>query len=212
MICGTQIGDSNNHAKDILDDKFRKDEFFSKIKGVTMVPGRQENVAKLKARGITFVGPGYGRLASGGMGQGRLVEVEKIMGTISEVLGRKGDLAGKRIVVTAGGTREAIDPVRFIGNRSSGKMGYAVAEAARDIPVAGRSDVLVDVAPLLARVDDWRIYLAAGLSAEEAALLRRHEHTGRPLGGSAFLRRLEHRLGRVLRKKTPGRKPKNKQK
>jgi phosphopantothenoylcysteine decarboxylase/phosphopantothenate--cysteine ligase len=92
----------------------------------------QENVAKLKARGITFVGPGYGRLASGGMGQGRLAEVEKIMGTINQVLGRKGDLAGKRIVVTAGGTREAIDPVRFIGNRSSGKMGYAVAEAARD--------------------------------------------------------------------------------
>jgi phosphopantothenoylcysteine decarboxylase/phosphopantothenate--cysteine ligase len=92
----------------------------------------KENVAKLKARGITFVGPGYGRLASGGMGQGRLAELEKIMGTISQVLGRKGDLAGKRIVVTAGGTREAIDPVRFIGNRSSGKMGYAVAEAARD--------------------------------------------------------------------------------
>ncbi len=92
----------------------------------------KENVAKLKARGITFVGPGYGRLASGGMGQGRLAEVEKIMGTISQVLGRKGDLAGKRIVVTAGGTREAIDPVRFVGNRSSGKMGYAVAEAARD--------------------------------------------------------------------------------
>jgi phosphopantothenoylcysteine decarboxylase/phosphopantothenate--cysteine ligase len=92
----------------------------------------KENVAKLKARGITFVGPGYGRLASGGMGQGRLAENEKIVGTISQVLGRKGDLAGKRIVVTAGGTREAIDPVRFIGNRSSGKMGYAVAEAARD--------------------------------------------------------------------------------
>jgi phosphopantothenoylcysteine decarboxylase/phosphopantothenate--cysteine ligase len=92
----------------------------------------KENVAKLKARGITFVEPGYGRLASGGMGPGRLAEVEKIIGTINQVLGRKGDLAGKRIVVTAGGTREAIDPVRFIGNRSSGKMGYAVAEAARD--------------------------------------------------------------------------------
>jgi phosphopantothenoylcysteine decarboxylase/phosphopantothenate--cysteine ligase len=92
----------------------------------------KENVARLKARSITFVGPGYGRLASGGMGPGRLAEVEKIMGTINQVLGRKGDLAGKRIVVTAGGTREAIDPVRFVGNRSSGKMGYAVAEAARD--------------------------------------------------------------------------------
>jgi len=92
----------------------------------------QDNLAKLIARGFTIVGPEYGRLASGKMGRGRFVELEKILGTISQVLGRGGDLAGKRIVVTAGGTREAIDPVRFIGNRSSGKMGYAMAEAARD--------------------------------------------------------------------------------
>ncbi|MFC2006295.1 bifunctional phosphopantothenoylcysteine decarboxylase/phosphopantothenate--cysteine ligase CoaBC [Chloroflexota bacterium] len=92
----------------------------------------QENLAKLRARDFTIVGPGYGRLASGGIGQGRLVEVEEIIGTIKQVLGRSGDLAGKRIVVTAGGTQEAIDPVRYISNRSSGKMGYAVAEAARD--------------------------------------------------------------------------------
>jgi len=95
-------------------------------------PVTQENVARLKERGFVFVGPGYGRLASGRMGMGRLVEVTEIMGTVQQVLGRKGDLAGKRIVVTAGGTREAIDPVRYIGNRSSGKMGYAIAEASRD--------------------------------------------------------------------------------
>jgi len=92
----------------------------------------QDNLAKLKDRGFTILGPEYGRLASGKMGLGRLAEVEKIIGTIKQVLGRSGDLAGKRIVVTAGGTREVIDPVRYIGNRSSGKMGYAVAEAARD--------------------------------------------------------------------------------
>jgi phosphopantothenoylcysteine decarboxylase/phosphopantothenate--cysteine ligase len=92
----------------------------------------QENVAKLKARGLVFVEPEYGRLASGGMGRGRFADIEKIVGTISQVLGRKGDLASRQIVVTAGGTQEAIDPVRFIGNHSSGKMGYAVAEAARD--------------------------------------------------------------------------------
>lgn len=92
----------------------------------------QDNLAKLKARGFTIVGPAYGRLASGKTGPGRLVEVEKIIGAINQVLGQKGDLSGKSIVVTAGGTREAIDPVRFISNRSSGKMGYAVAEAARD--------------------------------------------------------------------------------
>ena len=92
----------------------------------------QDNLAKLRVRGFTIVGPAYGRLASGGTGLGRLADVEQIIGTIKLVLGRKGDLAGKRIVVTAGGTQEAIDPVRYIGNRSSGKMGYAVAEAARD--------------------------------------------------------------------------------
>jgi len=92
----------------------------------------QENLGKLKARGFTIIEPGYGYLASGGKGQGRLAEIEKIIGTIKQVLGRDGDLVGKRVVVTAGGTKEPIDPVRYIGNRSSGKMGYAVAEAARD--------------------------------------------------------------------------------
>lgn len=95
-------------------------------------PVTQENLAKLKARGFTIIGPAYGRLASGKMGLGRLIENEQIIGTIRQVLGRNGDLAGKHIVVTAGGTQEAIDPVRYISNRSSGKMGYAVAEAARD--------------------------------------------------------------------------------
>ncbi|MFC1847375.1 bifunctional phosphopantothenoylcysteine decarboxylase/phosphopantothenate--cysteine ligase CoaBC [Chloroflexota bacterium] len=92
----------------------------------------QDNLAKLKARGFTIVDPAYGRLASGKMGLGRLAEVEQIIGTAQQVLGMSGNLAGRRIVVTAGGTQEAIDPVRFVGNRSSGKMGYAVAEAARD--------------------------------------------------------------------------------
>jgi phosphopantothenoylcysteine decarboxylase/phosphopantothenate--cysteine ligase len=95
-------------------------------------PVTQDNLAKLKARGFTIVDPVYGRLASGKMGLGRLAEVETIIGTIKQVLGGSGDLAGKRIVVTAGGTQEAIDPVRYVGNHSSGKMGYAMAEAARD--------------------------------------------------------------------------------
>ena len=92
----------------------------------------QQNVATLKARGVIVVEPGYGHLASGGVGQGRLADVEKVMAVINQVLAREGDLAKRHIVVTAGGTQEAIDPVRFVGNRSSGKMGYAVAEAARD--------------------------------------------------------------------------------
>ena len=92
----------------------------------------QENVARLKTRGLVFIEPEYGRLASGGEGIGRLADTEKIISTIKRVLGKGGDLSGRRIVVTAGGPREAIDPVRFISNRSSGKMGYALAEAAID--------------------------------------------------------------------------------
>ena len=92
----------------------------------------QENAARLKTRGFTFIEPGYGRLASGAWGQGRLADIEDILGTIRQVLGTRGDLVGKHIVVSAGGTQEPLDPVRHIGNRSSGKMGYALAEAARD--------------------------------------------------------------------------------
>jgi phosphopantothenoylcysteine decarboxylase/phosphopantothenate--cysteine ligase len=92
----------------------------------------QDNLAKLKARRFTIVGPDFGRLASGGIGLGRLVDVNEILGTICQVLGRSSDLAGRRIVVTAGGTQEPVDPVRCLTNRSSGKMGYALAEAARD--------------------------------------------------------------------------------
>ncbi|MHB8085939.1 MAG: bifunctional phosphopantothenoylcysteine decarboxylase/phosphopantothenate--cysteine ligase CoaBC [Dehalococcoidia bacterium] len=92
----------------------------------------QDNVAKLKKRGFIFVGPSYGRLASGKMGLGRLTELDEIYGVTLQVLGKKGDLAGRHIVVTAGGTQEPVDPVRCLTNRSSGKMGYAIAEAARN--------------------------------------------------------------------------------
>jgi len=95
-------------------------------------PATQDNLARLKTRGFVIVGPAKGWLASGKEGLGRLADINDIIGSIRQVLGSGGDLAGKRIVVTAGGTREAIDPVRFVGNRSSGKMGFAVAEAARD--------------------------------------------------------------------------------
>jgi phosphopantothenoylcysteine decarboxylase/phosphopantothenate--cysteine ligase len=92
----------------------------------------QDNIVRLKKRGFIFVGPVYGRLASGIHGRGRFVETEELLGAIHQALGIGGNLARKKIVVSAGGTREPIDPVRHIGNRSSGKMGYAIAEAARD--------------------------------------------------------------------------------
>ena len=95
-------------------------------------PATQKNVSRLVGRGWTMIGPGEGRLASGLVGRGRLADVEDIIGGVKQALGKKGDLAGKSVVVTAGGTQEPIDPVRHIGNRSSGKMGYAIAEAARD--------------------------------------------------------------------------------
>ncbi len=92
----------------------------------------QENLKKLRDRGVTIVGPDEGYLASGKMGKGRLVETPELMGHIRAILGKDGDLAGSTIVVSAGGTQEPLDPARIITNHSSGKMGYALAEAARD--------------------------------------------------------------------------------
>jgi phosphopantothenoylcysteine decarboxylase/phosphopantothenate--cysteine ligase len=95
-------------------------------------PATQTNIEKLRIRGVNVVGPAEGRLASGAMGPGRMVEPDEIIGKARGILARDGDLTGQRVVVTAGGTREAIDPVRFVSNHSSGKMGYALAEVARD--------------------------------------------------------------------------------
>lgn len=95
-------------------------------------PTVRENVAKLRSLGYTIVEPEHGYLASGLSGQGRLADQAVLLGTLRQALGRNGDLRGWRVLVTAGGTQEPIDPVRYISNRSSGKMGFAIAEAARD--------------------------------------------------------------------------------
>ncbi|MBO9404983.1 MAG: bifunctional phosphopantothenoylcysteine decarboxylase/phosphopantothenate--cysteine ligase CoaBC [Thermomicrobium sp.] len=95
-------------------------------------PATQENLERLRRRGVTVIGPHRGPLASGMVGEGRMAEPEELFGAVRAVLGRAGPLAGRRVVVTAGPTREAIDPVRFLSNHSSGKMGYALAEVARD--------------------------------------------------------------------------------
>ena len=96
-------------------------------------PATRANCALLARRGVTFAGPVEGRLASGRSGAGRLAETGTILGALRAVLGRAdGDLRGRRVVVSAGPTQEPIDPVRYVGNRSSGKMGFAIAEAARD--------------------------------------------------------------------------------
>ena len=95
-------------------------------------PITQDNLSKLEARNFVIVGPATGWLASGKEGLGRLADINDILGSIRHILDRDGDLDGKHIVMTAGGTQEPIDPVRYISNRSSGKMGYALAESARD--------------------------------------------------------------------------------
>jgi phosphopantothenoylcysteine decarboxylase/phosphopantothenate--cysteine ligase len=119
----------------------------------------QDNLAVLAGRGVHIVPPEEGRLAGGDVGAGRLAEPATIVAAIEEVLGVRHDLAGLSVLVTAGGTREPIDPVRFIGNRSSGKQGHALAQAAADrgaevtlvttvkLPVPAGADVLrVDTA------------------------------------------------------------------
>ncbi len=94
-------------------------------------PLLQSNVTKLKEFGFHFSGPGFGGLASGKIGRGRFIEIGEILGKIKEILYPKKDLLGKKVLVTAGRTEEDLDPVRVLTNRSSGRMGYSLAQVAR---------------------------------------------------------------------------------
>ena len=107
-------------------------------------PAVQDNISLLRQRGVTIVPPEVGRLAGGDVGAGRLASVEAIVAAVAGVLAPQ-DLAGRRVLVTAGGTREPIDPVRFIGNRSSGRQGHALAAAAR---MRGAAVILVTTSDL----------------------------------------------------------------
>jgi phosphopantothenoylcysteine decarboxylase/phosphopantothenate--cysteine ligase len=124
-------------------------------------PATRDNVAALRSRGVTVLDPAVGELAGGDVGAGRLPEVGTILASVREILGeprRAGDLAGLHVLVSAGGTREAIDPVRFIGNRSSGRQGHAIALAAR---ARGARVTVVTTAPtdpLLAARDDLDVH------------------------------------------------------
>ncbi|MEM5776433.1 MAG: bifunctional phosphopantothenoylcysteine decarboxylase/phosphopantothenate--cysteine ligase CoaBC, partial [Anaerolineaceae bacterium] len=106
-------------------------------------PATQQNVKLLQERGAYIIGPVEGHLASGLVGPGRFVEPAEILSTVRWIMGKNGPLAGKKVVVTAGGTQEAIDPVRLITNRSSGTQGYAVAQSAVD---AGANVTLITAA------------------------------------------------------------------
>ncbi|MEI2691911.1 MAG: bifunctional phosphopantothenoylcysteine decarboxylase/phosphopantothenate--cysteine ligase CoaBC [Anaerolineae bacterium] len=100
--------------------------------GMWLNPATQQHMRELIQRGMFSVGPMQGRLASGAMGVGRMAEPPQIIEMARKVLGRNGPLAGVHVVITAGGTQEPLDPVRFISNRSTGKMGVALATSARD--------------------------------------------------------------------------------
>jgi len=100
--------------------------------GMWTAAATQENIRTLRNRGVLTIGPGNGMLACGDSGDGRMSEPEDIVQAIDEILNPRKDLQGLRVLITAGATRERLDPVRFLTNDSSGKMGFALAEAARD--------------------------------------------------------------------------------
>jgi phosphopantothenoylcysteine decarboxylase/phosphopantothenate--cysteine ligase len=142
--------------------------------GMYAHPATQENLDILRRRGAIIVGPASGHLASGLSGVGRLVEPAELLGRIRLALGRNGPLAGRRVVVSAGGTQEAIDPVRVISNRSSGKQGYALAQAALDLGaqvtlVSGPVSLPPPVGARLVPVESAAEMLQAVLEASQSA-------------------------------------------
>ena len=126
--------------------------------GMYTAPATRANVETLRARGVLFAGPATGRMASGLEGLGRMLEPDEVAGHVRVALGREGRLKGRRVVVTAGPTREPLDPVRFLSNRSSGKQGVAIAQAAVDAgaevtliagPMEARAPIGVELVPVL---------------------------------------------------------------
>lgn len=148
-------------------------------------PATQANLSVLEERGVRIVSPESGYLACGMIGSGRLAENDAIVQAALDILNHRNDLAGETILITAGGTRESIDPVRFLGNRSSGKMGYALAEAAAkrgakvilvSAPTALRAPANCEVVPVitteemrsavLSRLDEATIVIKAAAVAD----------------------------------------------
>jgi phosphopantothenoylcysteine decarboxylase/phosphopantothenate--cysteine ligase len=134
----------------------------------------QANLATLAARGVKVLGPAEGRMASGLRGQGRLLEPDELLGHIRLALAAGGGLAGRHVVVSAGGTQEPVDPVRFLSNHSSGKQGYALAQAALDrgarvTLVAGPTSLPTPTGAELVRVQTAQQMAEAVLAASAQA-------------------------------------------
>ena len=170
-------------------------------------PATQQNVRTLVERGAIQVGPVEGRLAEGISGMGRLAPLEDVLAGIRVALGRPGALAGRTVVVSAGGTHEPIDPVRFIGNRSSGKMGYAVAEAARDrgarvILVSGPTSLPAPWGVELRRVEtaaEMGEALVSAVAGADAVIMAAAVADFRPAGAAEHKIKKRERDGLALR-------------
>jgi phosphopantothenoylcysteine decarboxylase / phosphopantothenate---cysteine ligase len=144
--------------------------------GMWSHPATQANLATLQEHGALVAGPAEGHLASGLTGPGRMVEPDELLGHIRLALGQQGKLAGKRVVVTAGGTQEPLDPVRVLTNRSSGKQGFALAQAALDagaqvtlIHTSTTAALTAPVGAKMVRVETAREMLAAVLGESRHA-------------------------------------------
>ncbi len=183
----------------------------------------QNNLEILRQRGVRVVDPGTGDLACGMVGAGRMAEPESIAEAILNMLGHRHDLAGEAVLVTAGGTREALDPVRFLGNRSSGKMGYALAEAAhargaKVILISGPSPlyppancevIRVTTAEemreaVLARMDESSIVIKAAAVADYRPVVVSEQKLKRTGPMTLELAPTEDILAEVMRRRHPG--------
>jgi phosphopantothenoylcysteine decarboxylase/phosphopantothenate--cysteine ligase len=186
-------------------------------------PATQANLEILRQRGVRVIEPGAGDLACGMVGPGRMAEPEQIAEAVLNTLGHRHDLAGETVLVTAGGTREALDPVRFLGNRSSGKMGYALAEAAqargaRVILISGPSALYPPAAcevvhvttademreAVLSRMDEANVVIKAAAVADYRPVVVSEQKLKRTGPMTLELAPTEDILAEVVRRRHPG--------
>ena len=186
-------------------------------------PATQANLELLRQRGVRVIEPGAGSLACGMVGAGRMAEPDAIADAVLNALGHRHDLAGETVLVTAGGTREALDPVRFLGNRSSGKMGYALADAAQSrgakvILVSGPSALhppshceLVKVTSadqmrdaVLARLNESTLIIKAAAVADYRPIIVSDQKLKRSGPITIELAPTEDILAEVVRRRRPG--------
>jgi phosphopantothenoylcysteine decarboxylase/phosphopantothenate--cysteine ligase len=183
----------------------------------------QANLETLRRRAVRVIEPGTGSLACGMVGAGRMAEPEAIADAVLSALGRRHDLAGEVVLVTAGGTREALDPVRFLGNRSSGKMGYALADAAQSrgakvILISGPTSQyppvhceLINVTTaeqmrqaVLARMDESTLIIKAAAVADYRPVMVSDQKLKRTGPITIELAPTEDILAEVVRRRRPG--------